>query len=254
MSRAAVGRAGLSGRGPRRAGRGRWARCWELSQLPAEHERQFETEHRHLDRARLDARRAEKAAELTIGLGLRARRALGSVLLLVVTGVGFLIHVYSVGYMAHERGPRGSFLRLHEPVHGDDAHAHAGQQPAGACSSDGKASGLCSYLLIGFFYDQPFDKRTGLSCADAGRKAFLVNRIGDFAFLIGMLYLDHGVRHAEVLASSTEALELTGTPRAGVLDRRSACCCSSAPAASRRRSRCTSGCPTPWPDPRRSRR
>src|SRR5258705_2559698 len=49
--------------------------------------------------------------------------------------------------------------------------------------------GLCSYLLIGFFYDRPFDPRTGLSCADAGRKAFLVNRIGDFAFVIGMLYL-----------------------------------------------------------------
>jgi len=49
--------------------------------------------------------------------------------------------------------------------------------------------GLCSYLLIGFFYDRPFDARTGLSCADAGRKAFIVNRIGDFAFVIGMLYL-----------------------------------------------------------------
>jgi NADH-quinone oxidoreductase subunit L len=49
--------------------------------------------------------------------------------------------------------------------------------------------GLCSYLLIGFFYDRPFDARTGLTCADAGRKAFLVNRIGDFAFVIGMLYL-----------------------------------------------------------------
>jgi NADH-quinone oxidoreductase subunit L len=49
--------------------------------------------------------------------------------------------------------------------------------------------GLCSYLLIGFFYDRPFDARTGMSCADAGRKAFLVNRIGDFAFVIGMLYL-----------------------------------------------------------------
>jgi NADH-quinone oxidoreductase subunit L len=49
--------------------------------------------------------------------------------------------------------------------------------------------GLCSYLLIGFYYDRPFDLRTGLTCADAGRKAFLVNRIGDFAFVIGMLYL-----------------------------------------------------------------
>jgi len=61
--------------------------------------------------------------------------------------------------------------------------------------------GLCSYLLIGFFYDKPFDKRTGLSCADAGRKAFLVNRIGDFAFLIGMLYLvtEFGTLHIRSL-------------------------------------------------------
>ena len=49
--------------------------------------------------------------------------------------------------------------------------------------------GLCSYLLIGFYYDRPFDTRTGLTCADAGRKAFITNRVGDFAFLIGVLYL-----------------------------------------------------------------
>ncbi len=56
--------------------------------------------------------------------------------------------------------------------------------------------GLCSYLLIGFFYDRPFDERTGLICADAGRKAFLVNRIGDFAFLHRDAVPAVRVRHA----------------------------------------------------------
>jgi NADH-quinone oxidoreductase subunit L len=66
--------------------------------------------------------------------------------------------------------------------------------------------GLCSYLLIGFFYDRPFDERTGLSCADAGRKAFIVNRIGDFAFLIGMLYLvtEFGTLHIRDLSHALE--------------------------------------------------
>jgi NADH-quinone oxidoreductase subunit L len=61
-------------------------------------------------------------------------------------------------------------------------------------------------LLIGFFYDKPFDERTGLSCADAGRKAFIVNRIGDFAFLIGMLYLviEFGTLHIRDLSHAFE--------------------------------------------------
>jgi NADH-quinone oxidoreductase subunit L len=64
--------------------------------------------------------------------------------------------------------------------------------------------GLCSYLLIGFFYDRPFDARTGLSCADAGRKAFIVNRIGDLAFLVGLLYLavEFGTLHIGELSAA----------------------------------------------------
>src|SRR3989454_7169259 len=49
--------------------------------------------------------------------------------------------------------------------------------------------GLCSYLLIGFYYDRMFDEKTKMTCADAGRKAFLVNRIGDVGFILGMLLL-----------------------------------------------------------------
>ena len=125
-------------------------------------------------------------SDLTIpwGFGLDP---LSSVLLLVVTGVGFLIHVYSVGYMQHESDYARFFVYLNLfmammllLVLGNNLLV---------LFVGWEGVGLCSYLLIGFYYDRPFDKRTGLSCADAGRKAFIVNRIGDFAFLIGILYL-----------------------------------------------------------------
>jgi NADH-quinone oxidoreductase subunit L len=126
------------------------------------------------------------------GEGLRiawgfALDPLSAVLLLVVTGVGFLIHVYATGYMAHEEGFSRFFTYM---------NLFMGMMLTLVLGSNllvmfvgWEGVGLCSYLLIGFFYDRPFDQRTGLSCADAGRKAFLTNRIGDFAFLIGILYL-----------------------------------------------------------------
>jgi NADH-quinone oxidoreductase subunit L len=123
---------------------------------------------------------------LRIGWGF-ALDPLSAVLLLVVTGVGFLIHVYATGYMAHEEGYARFFAYM---------NLFMGMMLTLVLASNllvmfvgWEGVGLCSYLLIGFFYDRPFDARTGMSCADAGRKAFLTNRIGDFAFLIGMLYL-----------------------------------------------------------------
>mgnify|MGYP001765316302 CR=1 FL=1 len=112
---------------------------------------------------------------------------LSAVLMLVVTAVGFLIHVYATGYMAHEEGFARFFsymnlfmaMMLTLTLGSNMLVMFVGWEGVG----------LCSYLLIGFFYDRPFDARTGVSCADAGRKAFLTNRIGDFAFLIGMFYL-----------------------------------------------------------------
>ncbi len=112
---------------------------------------------------------------------------LSALLLLVVTGVGFLIHVYSVGYMAHEPDVARFFVYMNLFMSMMCTLVLAANLLVLFVGWEGV--GLCSYLLIGFFYDRPFDERTGLSCADAGRKAFLVNRIGDFAFLIGMLYL-----------------------------------------------------------------
>ncbi|MEN8185301.1 MAG: NADH-quinone oxidoreductase subunit L, partial [Myxococcota bacterium] len=111
--------------------------------------------------------------------------ALTAVMLLVVTGVGFLIHVYSIGYMGGDPGYARffSFMNLFTGamltlvLGGNFLVMFVGWEGVG----------LCSYLLIGYYYDQVFDRESGLTCADAGRKAFIVNRIGDFAFLIGVL-------------------------------------------------------------------
>ena len=102
-------------------------------------------------------------------------------MLLVITGVGFLIHLYSTEYMAHDDRLR-AVLRVPEPVRGDDADAGAGGQPGAARSWAGRASGICSYLLIGFWY-------TDAAKAWAGRKAFIANRIGDFGFILGAFLL-----------------------------------------------------------------
>ena len=123
---------------------------------------------------------------LEVGWGF-ALDPLSAVLLLVVTGVGFLIHIYSVGYMAHEQDVPRFFVYLNLFMTMMLMLVLGNNLVVMFVGWEGV--GLCSYLLIGFFYDRPFDARTGLSCADAGRKAFIVNRIGDFAFIIGMLYL-----------------------------------------------------------------
>jgi NADH-quinone oxidoreductase subunit L len=112
---------------------------------------------------------------------------LSAVMILVVTGVGFLIHVYSTSYMEHEEGFARFFVYINLFMSMMLTLVLGSNLLVTFVGWEGV--GLCSYLLIGFFYDRPFDTRTGLTCADAGRKAFLVNRIGDFAFVIGMLYL-----------------------------------------------------------------
>ena len=112
---------------------------------------------------------------------------LSAVMILVVTGVGLLIHVYSVGYTAHEPDVARFFTYMNLFMSMMLMLVLGNNLLVMFVGWEGV--GLCSYLLIGFFYDRPFDERTGLSCADAGRKAFLVNRIGDAAFLIGVLYL-----------------------------------------------------------------
>jgi NADH-quinone oxidoreductase subunit L len=102
------------------------------------------------------------------------------VMLLVVTGVGWLIHVYSVGYMAHEGGYYRFFSYLNLFMFFMLILVLAANYVLLFVGWEGV--GLSSYLLIGFY----FLRR---SAADAGKKAFIVNRIGDFGFMLGMFLL-----------------------------------------------------------------
>src|ERR1035437_638303 len=114
---------------------------------------------------------------------------LSLVMALIVTGVGFIIHIYSIGYMHGDRGFWRFFAYMNLFIFA----------MMNLILSDNfvllflgwEGVGLCSYLLIGFWYDKNFEKGT---TGDAAKKAFIVNRIGDFGFLLGMflIYLTFG--------------------------------------------------------------
>ncbi len=99
---------------------------------------------------------------------------------LIVTGVGFLIHVYSIGYMHGDKGYWRFFAYLNLFIFMMLNLVLANNFLLMFLGWEGV--GLCSYLLIGFWYEKTF---TG----DAAKKAFIVNRIGDFGFLLGMLLI-----------------------------------------------------------------
>lgn len=105
---------------------------------------------------------------------------LSAVMLFVVTFVGFLIHVYSAGYMAHEEGFQRYFTYLNLFMGAMLMLVLGNNYLVMFVGWEGV--GLCSYLLIGFYFKQEFPPF-------AGRKAFIVNRIGDFAFIIALFAL-----------------------------------------------------------------
>src|SRR6266568_8100451 len=105
---------------------------------------------------------------------------LSLIMLLVVTGVGFLIHIYSVGYMWEEGGFYRFFSYLNLFMFFMLTLVLANNYLVMFIGWEGV--GLASYLLIGFFFTRD-------SAASAGKKAFIVNRIGDFGFLIAMFLL-----------------------------------------------------------------
>jgi NADH-quinone oxidoreductase subunit L len=105
---------------------------------------------------------------------------LSAVMALVVSGVGFLIHVYSLGYMAHDPGYKRYFTYLNLFTFAMLILVLADNFLLLFVGWEGV--GLCSYLLIGFWYTKD-------SASNAGKKAFIVNRIGDFGVLIGMFLL-----------------------------------------------------------------
>jgi NADH-quinone oxidoreductase subunit L len=106
--------------------------------------------------------------------------ALTAVMLLIVTGIGFLIHVYSLGYMAHDEDMARFFVYLNLFIFFMLVLVMADNLLVLFVGWEGV--GLCSYLLIGFWYHDPNN-------VIAGNKAFIVNRIGDFGFVLGILLL-----------------------------------------------------------------
>jgi NADH-quinone oxidoreductase subunit L len=112
-----------------------------------------------------------------VGFDLMVDR-LTAVMLLVVTGVGLLIHIYAAGYMVHEGGYYRFFAYLNLFMFFMLILVMAANYLLMFVGWEGV--GLCSYLLIGFYFLKK-------SASDAGKKAFIVNRIGDFGFMLAML-------------------------------------------------------------------
>jgi NADH-quinone oxidoreductase subunit L len=105
---------------------------------------------------------------------------LSLIMLLVVSGVSTLIHIYSIGYMYDDEGFYRYFSYLNLFVFAMLTLVSANNFLLMFVGWEGV--GLCSYLLIGFWYEKK-------SASDAGKKAFVVNRIGDFGFLLGMFLI-----------------------------------------------------------------
>jgi NADH-quinone oxidoreductase subunit L len=103
--------------------------------------------------------------------------SLSALMLAFVTFVGFLIHVYSAGYMGHDEGYGRYFAYLNLFMFAMLVLVLGANFLMLFVGWEGV--GLCSYLLIGYYYDKTY-------AADAGKKAFVVNRIGDFGFILGI--------------------------------------------------------------------
>ena len=122
---------------------------------------------------------------------------LSSIMILIVTGVGFLIHIYSIGYMHHDKGYHRYFCYL---------NLFTFSMLLLVLSNNfllmfigWEAVGLCSYLLIGFWFEKK-------SASNAAKKAFVVNRVGDFGFALGIMLIFltfHSIDFTEVFSSAS---------------------------------------------------
>ena len=119
------------------------------------------------------------ARDLQVDFALQLDQ-LSAVMILVVTGVGALIHLFSVGYMREDPGYARYFAYLNLFVFFMLTLVLGASFPVMFVGWEGV--GLCSYLLIGFWFTEQVN-------ADAGKKAFIVNRIGDFGFLVAMFLI-----------------------------------------------------------------
>ena len=166
---------------------------------------------------------------------------LTAMMMVVVTFVSLLVHVYTIGYMSEDDGYQRffsyislfTFSMLMLVMSNNFLQLFFGWE----------AVGLVSYLLIGFWFKRP-------TAIFANLKAFLVNRVGDFGFLLGIagvLYWFGTLDYATVFANAGPVLN-------GLRSRSFVSACSSARWASRRRCRCTCGCRIRWKARPRSRR
>lgn len=122
---------------------------------------------------------------------------LSTLMILVVTGVGFLIHIYSIGYMHQDKGYHRYFSYL---------NLFTFSMLLLVLSNNfllmfigWEAVGLCSYLLIGFWFEKK-------SASNAAKKAFVVNRVGDFGFALGIMLIFltfHSIDFTEVLSAAS---------------------------------------------------
>ena len=131
---------------------------------------------------------------------------LSSIWLLFVTGVGMLIHIYSTGYMAHEGGYYRFFGYLNLFMFSMLTLILANNYVLMFVGWEGV--GLCSYLLIGFYFHRK-------SASDAANKAFIVNRIGDAGFLLGMFFIAWymgSLRFVDVTAAARSGAFHIGDP------------------------------------------
>jgi NADH-quinone oxidoreductase subunit L len=123
------------------------------------------------------------AGSLSVNIGYQVDQ-LSILMTLIVTGVGGLIHIYSIGYMHGDKGFWRFFTYLNLFIFAMLNLVLADNYLLMFLGWEGV--GLCSYLLIGFWYDKDFEKGT---TGDAAKKAFIVNRIGDFGFLLAMFLM-----------------------------------------------------------------
>ncbi|HYN08233.1 MAG TPA: NADH-quinone oxidoreductase subunit L [Vicinamibacterales bacterium] len=136
---------------------------------------------------------------------------LSALMILIVTGIGALIHLYSTAYMQDETD--GEYARYFSYLNLFAAFmlvlVLGANFPVMFIGWEGV--GLCSYLLIGFWFTKP-------SAADAGKKAFVVNRIGDFGFLLGMLWLfaQFGTLDFQAIAAAVSSTEVATATLTGI--------------------------------------
>ena len=158
---------------------------------------------------------------------------LSIVFVLLITGVGGLIHVYSIGYMAHDERRRRFFAFLNLFVAAMLLLVLADNYLVLFVGWEGV--GLASYLLIGFWQYKPI-------AATAAKKAFVVNRVGDMGMSLAIMLMLATFGSSAFVDVNAGMPSVSGTTAHDAWG----CCCCSAPVASRRRCRCSPGCWTRW--------